>query len=47
MKKIIVLSFISLDGVIQAPCDPTEDTSMDVGLFPILMNFWDRLWENR
>lgn len=27
MRKIIVLSFISLDGVIQAPGGPTEDTS--------------------
>lgn len=27
MRKIIVLSFISLDGVLQAPGGPTEDTS--------------------
>ncbi len=27
MRKIIVLSFISLDGVMQAPGKPTEDTS--------------------
>jgi len=27
MKKIIVLEFISLDGVIQAPGGPEEDTS--------------------
>ena len=27
MRKIIVLSFISLDGVMQAPCGPKEDTS--------------------
>ena len=29
MKKIIVLSFISLDGVMQAPGGPDEDTSGD------------------
>jgi hypothetical protein len=27
MRKIIVLKFISLDGVIQAPGGPEEDTS--------------------
>lgn len=29
MRKIIVLSFISLDGVMQAPGGPEEDTSSD------------------
>ena len=27
MRKIIVLSFITLDGVMQAPSGPEEDTS--------------------
>src|SRR6516164_7047826 len=27
MRKLVVLSFISLDGVMQAPGDPEEDTS--------------------
>lgn len=26
MRKVIVISFISLDGVIQSPGGPTEDT---------------------
>jgi dihydrofolate reductase len=29
MRKIIVLSFITLDGIMQAPGAPTEDTSGD------------------
>jgi len=29
MRKIIVLSMITLDGVMQAPCGPTEDTTGD------------------
>ena len=29
MRKIVVLTFVSLDGVMQAPGDPDEDSSGD------------------
>ena len=32
MRKIIVLTFISLDGVMQAPGGPEEDTSSNFTL---------------
>lgn len=46
MRKIIVLSFITLDGVMQAPGGPEEDLS---GSFPLggwSVGFWDDLLEN-
>ena len=40
MRKIIVLSFITLDGVMQAPGGPEEDSwavsNMAAGLYRIL-----------
>ena len=47
MKKIIVLSMITLNGVMQAPGGPEEDISnMAVGLRLILTKFMVRSWKN-
>ena len=29
MRRIIILAFVSMDGIMQAPGGPTEDTSGD------------------
>lgn len=41
MRKIVVLSFISLDGVMQAPGGPEEDTSDDFKFGGWTVPYWD------
>lgn len=41
MRKIVVLSFISLDGVMQAPGGPEEDTSSNFKYGGWTVPFWD------
>jgi dihydrofolate reductase len=41
MRKIIVLSFISLDGIMQAPGGPNEDRSGDFQFGGWTVPFWD------
>jgi len=41
MRKIVVLSFISLDGVMQAPGGPKEDTSGDFKYGGWTVPYWD------
>lgn len=41
MRKIVVLTFISLDGVMQAPGGPEEDTSSDFQYGGWTVPFWD------
>jgi dihydrofolate reductase len=43
MRKIVVLSFISLDGVMQAPGGPEEDTSGDFKFGGWTVPHWDDL----
>jgi dihydrofolate reductase len=41
MRKIIVGAFVSLDGVMQAPGGPTEDTAGGFTLGGWTFNYWD------
>jgi dihydrofolate reductase len=41
MRKIVVLSFISLDGVMQAPGGPEEDTADDFQYGGWTVPYWD------
>ena len=41
MRKIVVLSFVSLDGVMQAPGGPEEDTSGDFQFGGWTVPYWD------
>lgn len=41
MRKIVVLSFVSLDGVMQAPGGPEEDTSSDFKFGGWTVPYWD------
>ena len=46
MRKIVVLSFISLDGVMQAPGGPAEDTSGDFKYGGWTVPYWDEFSGN-
>ena len=46
MRKIVVLSFISLDGVMQAPGGPEEDTSGDFKYGGWTVPFWNEFSGN-
>ena len=45
MRKIIVLSMITLDGVMQAPGGPEEDTSSDFKYGGWVAPFFDDVYD--
>lgn len=46
MRKIVVLTFVSLDGVMQAPGGPEEDTSGDFKYGGWTVPYWDEFSGN-
>lgn len=46
MRKVIVLSFITLDGAMQAPGGPEEDTSGDFNFGGWSVGYFDDLVGN-
>ncbi|HEX2394854.1 MAG TPA: hypothetical protein VHI78_05870 [Bacteroidales bacterium] len=51
MRKVIVLSFMTLDGVYRLPEGRKKilpvTSNMADGYFLFLMNFWERLWVSK
>ena len=43
MRKIIVTEFVTLDGVVQAPGGPTEDTTGGFAYGGWMVNYWDEI----
>ena len=41
MRKLIVSTFLTLDGVMQAPGGPEEDTDVNFALGGWSVNYWD------
>ena len=45
MRKIVVLTFVTLDGIMQAPGGPEEDTSGDFPFGGWSVGYWDDVLE--